>query len=93
MATAVRFTSRRSTCGCHGAREADTAVDTVVQPDIAVFCDRSRLDDRGARGAPDWVIEVLSPATASHDQRLKRDLYERHGVTEYWLVHPVRPVW
>jgi Uma2 family endonuclease len=69
--------------------EADAAIDTVVQPDIAVFCDRSRLDDRGARGAPDWVIEVLSPATASHDQLLKRDLYERHGVTEYWLVHPV----
>lgn len=68
--------------------EADAAIDTVVQPDIAVFCDRSRLDDRGARGAPDWVIEVLSPATASHDQLLKRDLYERHGVGEYWLVHP-----
>lgn len=68
--------------------EADAAIDTVVQPDIAVFCDRSRLDDRGARGAPDWVIEVLSPATASHDQVRKRDLYERHGVVEYWLVHP-----
>ena len=71
----------------HGS-EADAAIDTVVQPDIAVFCDRSRLDDRGARGAPDWVVEVLSPATASHDQLLKRDLYERHGVLEYWLVHP-----
>jgi Uma2 family endonuclease len=68
--------------------EADATIDTVVQPDIAVFCDRSRLDDRGARGAPDWVVEVLAPATASHDQLLKRDLYERHGVGEYWLVHP-----
>lgn len=68
--------------------EADDEVDTVVQPDIAVFCDRSRLDERGARGAPDWIIEVLSPGTASHDQLLKRDLYERHGVAEYWLVHP-----
>ncbi|ANX03277.1 Uma2 family endonuclease [Immundisolibacter cernigliae] len=68
--------------------EADEAIDTVVQPDIAVFCDRGRLDERGARGAPDWVIEVLSPSTASHDQLLKRDLYERHGVAEYWLVHP-----
>ncbi len=68
--------------------EADEAIDTVVQPDIAVFCDRSRLDERGARGAPDWIIEVLSPGTASHDQLLKRDLYERHGVSEYWLVHP-----
>jgi Uma2 family endonuclease len=68
--------------------EADEAIDTVVQPDIAVFCDRSRLNERGARGAPDWIIEVLSPGTASHDQLLKRDLYERHGVAEYWLVHP-----
>lgn len=68
--------------------EADDDVDTVVQPDIVVFCDRSRLDERGARGAPDWIIEVLSPGTASHDQILKRDLYERHGVAEYWLVHP-----
>lgn len=68
--------------------EADDDVDTVVQPDIVVFCDRSRLDERGARGAPDWIIEVLSPGTASHDQLLKRDLYERHGVAEYWLVHP-----
>lgn len=68
--------------------QADDDVTTVVQPDIAVFCDRSRLDERGARGAPDWIIEVLSPGTASHDQLLKRDLYERHGVAEYWLVHP-----
>jgi len=68
--------------------ESDDDINTVVQPDIAVFCDRSRLDERGARGAPDWIIEVLSPGTASHDQLLKRDLYERHGVAEYWLVHP-----
>jgi Uma2 family endonuclease len=68
--------------------EADAAIDTVVQPDLAVICDPDKLDDRGCRGAPDWVLEVLSPATAAHDQILKRDLYERHGVREYWLVHP-----
>ena len=66
-----------------------TTVDTVVQPDISVICDRTKLDDRGCRGAPDWVIEVLSPSSASHDQIVKRALYERHGVREYWLVHPV----
>ena len=71
------------------ANEADDDVDTVVQPDISVICDRAKLDDRGCRGAPDWVIEVLSPSTASHDQILKRALYERHGVREYWLIHPV----
>jgi Uma2 family endonuclease len=69
--------------------EADDEIDTVVQPDISVICDRAKLDDRGCRGAPDWVIEVLSPSSASHDQILKRALYERHGVREYWLIHPV----
>ena len=68
--------------------EADAAVDTVVQPDLLVVCDPARIDERGVRGAPDWIIEVLSPATAAHDQVLKRDLYERAGVREYWLVHP-----
>lgn len=71
------------------ANEADEFVDTVVQPDLAVFCDRGRLDAKGARGAPDWVIEILSPATAAKDQIRKRSLYERHGVREYWLIHPV----
>lgn len=70
------------------SNEADAAVDTVVQPDITVVCDPSKLDVRGCRGAPDRAIEVLSPATADHDHRVKRALYERAGVIEYWLVHP-----
>ena len=69
--------------------EADDRVDTVVQPDLSVVCDPAKLDAAGCRGAPDWVVEVLSPATAGHDQIVKRALYERHGVREYWLVHPV----
>ncbi len=70
------------------ADEADDQVDTVVQPDIAVICDPTKLDDFGCRGAPDWVVEVLSKGTAQKDHGVKRDLYERHGVQEYWLVHP-----
>lgn len=70
------------------ADEADDRVDTVVQPDIAVICDPAKLDDAGCRGAPDWIVEVLSPRTAAKDQRQKRDAYERAGVREYWLVHP-----
>lgn len=70
------------------ARETDEQVDTVVQPDVLVVCDESKLDRRGVRGAPDFVVEVLSPATASHDHVLKRRVYERAGVREYWLVHP-----
>jgi Uma2 family endonuclease len=68
--------------------EPDEPVDTVVQPDLLVVYDPARIDESGVRGAPDWIIEVLSPATAAHDQVRKRDLYERAGVREYWLVHP-----
>ena len=68
--------------------EVDDVIDTVVQPDVAVICNPSKLDDRGCRGAPDWIVEVLSPRTSKKDQREKRDLYERHGVREYWLLHP-----
>jgi Uma2 family endonuclease len=69
--------------------EADEFIDTVVQPDVFVVCDPSKLDRQGVRGAPDWVVEVLSPSTASHDQIKKRAIYQKHGVKEYWLVHPI----
>lgn len=69
--------------------EADDEIDTVVQPDVSVICDPGKLDRAGCRGAPDWILEILSPATAARDQVQKRDLYERHGVREYWVVDPV----
>ncbi|WP_308364699.1 MULTISPECIES: Uma2 family endonuclease [unclassified Microbulbifer] len=68
--------------------EADDLVDTVVQPDLLVVCDATKLDDRGLRGAPDWVVEVLTPATAGHDQTRKLAAYERARVPEVWLIHP-----
>ena len=68
--------------------EADEDVDDVVQPDISVVCDPRKLDRRGCRGAPDLVVEILSPSTAARDCILKRRLYERHGVREYWIVDP-----
>ena len=71
----------------HG-KETDDDVTTVVQPDISVICDPAKLDERGCRGAPDWVIEVLSPSTAAKDQIQKLAAYERAGVREVWLVHP-----
>lgn len=71
------------------ADTSDDMADTVVQPDVLVVCDPAKIDQRGVKGAPDWVVEVLSPATASHDQIVKRQIYERAGVPEYWLVHPV----
>jgi Uma2 family endonuclease len=68
--------------------EMDDQVDTVVQPDVFIVCDRRKVDGRGLRGAPDWIAEVLSPATASHDQIVKVPTYERAGVPEVWLIHP-----
>lgn len=68
--------------------ERDEDTTTVVQPDITVVCDSTKLDERGCRGAPDWVIEVLSPSTAAKDQIQKLAVYERAGVPEVWLVHP-----
>lgn len=64
-------------------------IDTVVQPDISVVCDQSKIDDRGCKGAPDLVIEILSPSTRRHDRLIKMDLYQRAGVREYWIVDPV----
>jgi len=68
--------------------EPDDEIDTVLQPDISVVCDPGKLDGAGCRGAPDWVIEILSPATEARDRVHKRALYERHGVREVWLVDP-----
>ena len=69
--------------------EQDETSSTVVQPDLVVVCDQKKLDDRGCKGAPDLVIEVLSPETAKKDLSVKLRLYEQVGVSEYWVVHPV----
>ncbi len=61
----------------------------IVQPDICVICDPAKLHDRGCMGAPDLVVEILSPGTAAKDLGPKRDLYEEYGVRELWIVHPV----
>lgn len=68
--------------------EADAKIETVVQPDLSVICDPSKLDKLGCRGAPDWIVEVLSPSTTLRDMNTKLVLYEQHGVPEYWIIHP-----
>lgn len=61
----------------------------VVQPDVVVVCDPAKLIPEGIKGAPDLVVEVISPSTAMRDQTEKREIYERGGVREYWIANPM----
>lgn len=63
-------------------------VDTMVEPDISIVCDPSKLDKHGCKGAPDMVVEILSPSTQRHDRFTKFSLYQRAGIREYWIVDP-----
>ena len=61
---------------------------TYVEPDISVICDKNKLDDRGCNGAPDFIIEVVSPSSRKMDYSTKNTLYSDAGVREYWIVDP-----
>ena len=61
---------------------------TVVQPDLCVICSPDILDQQGCNGAPDWVIEILSKGNSRKDMKIKYELYQEAGVSEYWLVYP-----
>ncbi len=67
-------------------------VDTVVQPDLCVICDREKLDERGCIGAPDLIVEILSPGNSRKEMRDKYELYQESGVKEYWVVFPSEQV-
>ena len=69
----------------NGSR-ADKDIYTVLQPDICVICDKSKLDDRGCLGAPDLVVEILSPGNNKKELLHKYKVYEEFGVKEYWVV-------
>lgn len=69
-------------------RQQDGKVNTVVQPDLCIICDPTKLDDRGCNGTPDWIIEILSKGTSEKDLIEKFDIYQNVGVPEYWIVHP-----
>ncbi|MGP2570583.1 Uma2 family endonuclease [Ornithobacterium rhinotracheale] len=64
-------------------------VTTVVQPDLCVICDPAKLDERGCVGAPDLVIEILSPGNTKNEVQIKYELYQESGIAEYWVVRPV----
>lgn len=63
-------------------------VTTVVQPDLCVICDRSKLDERGCNGAPDLIVEILSPGNSRTEMKDKFELYQEAGVLEYWIANP-----
>ena len=68
--------------------ETGDAIHTVVQPDLCVVCDRTKIDSRGCIGAPDLVIEIISPGNSKKELKQKFKLYEEAGVREYWVIHP-----
>ena len=69
-------------------QESDEQASTVVQPDLVVVCDKTKLDKQGCNGSPDLVVEITSPSTFQKDLKDKFYLYERVGVHEYWIVYP-----
>ena len=77
----VRLTNKRKSL-------PDKSIISVVQPDISVICDIEKLDDKGCVGAPDWIIEILSPGNTRKEMKEKFSLYEENGVREYWVVYP-----
>ncbi|SHK39934.1 Uma2 family endonuclease [Desulforamulus aeronauticus] len=64
----------------------------AVEPDITIICDKSKITERGCKGSPDLIVEVISPSTASVDVIKKRQLYEHNGVLEYWIVDPTNQI-
>jgi Uma2 family endonuclease len=66
----------------------DSKIYTVVQPDVCVICDETKLDERGCIGAPDLIIEILSPGNSRKELKNKYELYLENNVIEYWVIHP-----
>ncbi|HBV86026.1 MAG TPA: Uma2 family endonuclease [Desulfosporosinus sp.] len=68
---------------------SDEEIENVVQPDIAIICDRENLDNKGCKGSPYVIIEVVSPDSVPLDYIKKLNVYEKHSVKEYWIIHPI----
>lgn len=66
----------------------DKLIDSVVQPDLCIICDPTKIDEKGCNGAPDMIIEILSSFSEERDTKLKFELYEKNAVKEYWMVEP-----
>jgi Uma2 family endonuclease len=68
--------------------QLDEETQSVVQPDISVICNPEKIDDKGCKGAPDFIAEIVSPSTVKIDMKFKLHLYEKHKVPEYWIILP-----
>lgn len=85
--------SHKGKCEVYAAPFAvylDNTTDTYVEPDISVICDPDKLDDQGCKGAPDWIIEIVSPASKRMDYYTKLFKYRTAGVREYWIIDAVK---
>lgn len=69
--------------------ESDEVINNVVQPDITIICDKAKLDDKGCKGNPDLIMEIVSPSSVTMDYIKKLYLYEKYSVREYWIIHPI----
>lgn len=74
-------------CDCLSSQKNED-IDTVVQPDICVICDPEKIDEFGCVGAPDLVLEILSPGNNKKELQDKYEVYEESGIKEYWVIHP-----
>ncbi len=84
--------SKSGTCEVYPAPfsvQLNKAENTIVEPDISVICDPGKLTDKGCLGAPDWIIEIVSPSDPGHDYLTKLNLYLGAGVREYWIIDPL----
>ena len=72
------------------ADHIDADIKNYVEPDICIICDKDKLSDRGCEGAPDWIIEIVSPSSRKTDYIIKNAAYSRAGVREYWIVDPAK---
>ena len=87
--------SKKGTCEVYAAPfgvflKNEKGEDDYLEPDIVVVCDLDKLDEKGCHGAPDWVIEIVSPSSKKRDYLKKTVIYMEQGVREYWIVDPIR---
>jgi len=74
------------------SKKSEKEIYTVVQPDLCIICDETKLDDKGCIGAPDLIIEILSLGNSKKEMKTKYELYQENGVKEYWIVFPYENV-